>query len=114
METPISQLRSQQAPIQQHQMFNGNVHSQYMTKDDVHSFHNPLDISVYYSKWKDLVILSLLCMICFSTPVQDIIAKTFPYLSSNLQSKHTNMTGCFFISSICVSFFTIYKTFSNE
>ena len=102
-----------QPPTQQQQMYNGGFQNAF-GQQDIQAIQYPLDMSVYYSKWKDIVVLSILCMICFSTPVQDIIAKTFPYLTSNIQSKHTNMTGCLFISSMCVTFFSIYKTFSNE
>ena len=102
-----------QPPSQQQHMYNGGFQNAF-GQQDIQAIQYPLDMSVYYSKWKDIVVLSILCMICFSTPVQDIIAKTFPYLTSNIQSKHTNMTGCLFISSMCVTFFSIYKTFSNE
>lgn len=74
----------------------------------------PLDVSVYYSKWKDIGVLLLIAMLCFSTPFQDIIVKSFPIFTSSQSSKHVNMTGCLVIASILTSVFTFYKTFVNE
>ena len=74
----------------------------------------PMDMSLHYSKFKDIGILLLISMICFSTPFQDIVAKNIPTFSSTNTGKHTNMMGCLFISSILTSLFGIYKTFGNE
>lgn len=74
----------------------------------------PMDLSIYYAKMKDLGILLLLAMICFSTPFQDILVRNIPMFASTNTGKHTNMMGCLCISSILTSFFAIYKTFGNE
>ena len=74
----------------------------------------PMDVSVYYSKWKDIGVLLLIAMLCFSTPFQDVIVKSFPIFTSSQPSKHVNMMGCLVIASILTSVFTFYKTFVNE
>ncbi len=93
------------------QQNNGGIDTPYLQQLISQSPPNNI-LDVNSTLLKDVITLLFLSTLCYSTPFQDIVIKSLPFLGDKEYGKHVNMMGCIFISIIVSVLYGSYKYFN--